>query len=261
MQTTLSVIDLAEFSNTVPEKLSAFSKSVSNLLEQKEYQKVSDARYGTREFATSNRIDQIDLAHLALNVGTSEGKALADTIQKAVKYNRTSSNMTNAYGVSIFFPYRNSKYVAPACNTYSQINMNSEYTKCIRQFASLQTSGQIASGSSGSPLESLLGMGGGGRLKAELTSLPSASSRLSAASDTSATGSAEARPVGALVNVTAPRETGFASAPLGSTPAPTPFASGASRPMPMLPNPLLFKLISIGVSFFPFAPCLHATTN
>ena len=161
-QTTLSVIDLAEFSNTVPEKLSAFSESVSNLLEQKEYQKVADARYGTREFATSNRIDQIDLAHLALNVGTGEGKALADTIQKAVKYNRTSSNMTNAYGVSIFFPYRNAKYVAPACSTYNQINMNSAYTKCIRQFASLQSSGQIASGGTESPLGALLGMGGGG---------------------------------------------------------------------------------------------------
>ncbi len=159
-QTTLSVIDLAEFSNTVPDKLSAFAQSVSSLMEKKEYQQVSDARYGTREFASSNRIDQVDLTHLALNMKTSEGKALAETLQKAVKYNRTSSNMTNAYGVSIFFPYRNSKYVAPACNTYNQINMNSAYTKCIRQFASLQTSGQIASGGSGSPLESLFGMGG-----------------------------------------------------------------------------------------------------
>ena len=159
-QTTLSVIDLAEFSNTVPDKLSAFAQSVSGLMEKKEYQQVSDARYGTREFASSNRIDQVDLTHLALNMKTSEGKALAETLQKAVKYNRTSSNMTNAYGVSIFFPYRNSKYVAPACSTYNQINMNSAYTKCIRQFASLQTSGQIASGGSGSPLESLFGMGG-----------------------------------------------------------------------------------------------------
>ena len=159
-QTTLSVIDLAEFANTVPDKLSAFAQSVSGLMEKKEYQQVSDARYGTREFAASNRIDQVDLTHLALNMKTSEGKALAETLQKAVKYNRTSSNMTNAYGVSIFFPYRNSKYVAPACSTYNQINMNSAYTKCIRQFASLQTSGQIAAGGSGSPLESLFGMGG-----------------------------------------------------------------------------------------------------
>lgn len=159
-QTTLSVIDLAEFANTVPDKLSAFSDSVSTLLTNKEYQKVSDARYGSREFAQSNRIDQIDLTHFALNVGTNEGKALAEALQKAVKYNRTSSNMTNAYGVSIFFPYRNPKYVSPACSTYNQINMNSAYTQCIRQFASLQTSGQIASGSSGSPLESLFGMGG-----------------------------------------------------------------------------------------------------
>ena len=51
--------------------------------------------------------------------------------------------------------------MAPACSTYNQINMNSEYTKCIRQFASLQSSGQIASGGTESPLGALLGMGGG----------------------------------------------------------------------------------------------------
>lgn len=157
-QTTLSVIDLAEFANTIPSKLGPFAESVSTLMENKEYQKVSDARYGTREFAASTRIDQVDLAHLALNMGTSEGAELADALKKAVKYNRTSSNMTNAYGVSIFFPYKRSSYVDPACNTYSQINMDNSYIKCIRQFASLETSGQISAGGSGSPLGSLFGM-------------------------------------------------------------------------------------------------------
>ena len=36
--TTLSVVDLAEFAGTVPEPFAAFSKSVSNLLDNKEYQ-------------------------------------------------------------------------------------------------------------------------------------------------------------------------------------------------------------------------------
>ncbi len=157
-KTTLSIIDLAEFSNTVPEKLSSFAQSVSTKLSNEDYKAVSDARYTTREFASSSKIDQVDLAHLALNMNNSEGKALSDAIQNAVKYNRTSSNMSNAYGVSIYFPYRRTSNVDTACNTYSQIGMDLEYSKCIKQFASLETTGQIAAGGTSSPLPSLMGM-------------------------------------------------------------------------------------------------------
>ena len=68
--------------------------------------------------------------------------------------------MTNAYGVSIYFPYKRTSYVDKACNTYSQIGMDDEYSKCIRQFASLETGGQIAAGGTGSPVSSLLGLAG-----------------------------------------------------------------------------------------------------
>lgn len=155
--TTLSVIDLAEFANTVPANLTDFSKSVSNKISSSDYQSVSDARYKTREFAASSKIDQVDLVDLALNMGTNEGAQLAQAIQGAVKYNRTSTNMTNAYGVSIYFPYKRTSYVDTACNTYSAIGMDSEYSRCIKQFASLETSGQIAAGGSGSALDSLFG--------------------------------------------------------------------------------------------------------
>lgn len=160
-KTTLSVIDLAEFANTVPEDLTAFSKSVSTKIQAQDYKSVSDARYATREFAQSSKIDQVDLVDLAQNMGTAEGKALAESIKNAVKYNLTSSNMTNAYGVSIFFPYKRTSYVDKACKTYDQIGMDSEYATCIRQFASLETSGQIASGGSGSPVGSLFDIAGG----------------------------------------------------------------------------------------------------
>ena len=146
--TTLSVIDLAEFANTVPSKLSAFSRSVSAMISGNEYKTVSNARYNTREFAASTRIDQVDLVHLAKNMKTAEGNALAKALQDAVKYNKTSSNMSNAYGVSIYFPYRKTAYVDKICNTYDQIGMDSDYAKCIRQFASLEYSGQAAGGSS-----------------------------------------------------------------------------------------------------------------
>ena len=159
-KTTLSVIDLAEFSNTVPKELNAFAKSVSNKISANEYKDISNARYSTREFAESSRIDQVDLVNLAENVGTAEGKALASSLKNAVKYNKTSTNMTNAYGVSIYFPYQRTSYVDTACNTYNQIGMDSEYSKCIKQFAKLETGGQIAAGGTGSALGSLFGLGG-----------------------------------------------------------------------------------------------------
>ena len=158
-KTTLSVIDLAEFSNTVPATLSAFSKSISNKIAEQQYQELAQARYSTREFAQSSKIDQVDLVHLAENINTPEGQALSQAIKNAVKYNRTSSNMTNAYGVSIYFPYQRTSYVDKACSTYSQIGMDAEYSNCIREFAKLETSGQIAAGGTGSPVSSLLDLG------------------------------------------------------------------------------------------------------
>lgn len=155
-KTTLSIVDLAEFSHTVPDKLNDFAESVSHMLTNENYKTVSDARYTTREFASSSKIDQVDLAHLALNMNTSEGKALSNAIQSAVKYNRTSSNMSNAYGISIYFPYRRTSNVDTACATYNRIGMDSAYSKCIQQFASLETTGQIAAGGTSSPLSTLM---------------------------------------------------------------------------------------------------------
>lgn len=162
-KTTLSVIDLAEFSNTVPKPLANFSKSVSGMISANDYKQVSNARYNTREFAQSSQIDQVDLVHLAKNMNTAEGKQLAEALNGAVKYNLTSSNMTNAYGVSIYFPYKRTSYVDKACDTYELIGMDSEYAECIKQFAQMETSGQVAAGgsASSSPINSLFGLMGG----------------------------------------------------------------------------------------------------
>ena len=160
--TTLSVVDLAELETALPPALSDFSQSTTRLLREKEYQTVSNARNGAREFAQSSRIDQVDLVHLAKNLGTKEGEALAQVLLSAVKYNRTSSNMTNAYGLSIYFPYRKSSTVDKAASTFGQIGMDKGYIQCIRQFAGMAVSGQAVSGGAVSPLPSLLGALGGG---------------------------------------------------------------------------------------------------
>ena len=156
-KTTLSVVDLARLGAAVPEKLTAWAKSISGMIEKKQYQAVSSARNGAREFAQSNRLDQVDLIDLARRMGTDEGSALAEAVSGAVIYNTTSSNMTHAYGLSIYFPYQRLSNVDKAVNAYSQMGMDDSYIACIRQFASLEMSGQAVSGGTGSAWGSLSG--------------------------------------------------------------------------------------------------------
>ena len=146
--TTLSVVDLAELAATVPDELKKFSISTNELIQNKEYKKVSSARSSTREFAQQTRIDQIDLVHFARNMKTEEGTSLAKALQGAIKYNRTGGGISNAYGLSIYFPYKKAGKVKQAVSTYKAIGMDDEYTRCIQEFASLEISGQVSAGTS-----------------------------------------------------------------------------------------------------------------
>ena len=162
--TTLSVVDLAELEATVPSTFKEFAADTAEMIQSNEYQAVSTARSGAREFAASSKIDQVDLIDLAYSLGTDESKALAETLLGAVKYNKTSSSMTNAYGLSIYFPYQRANKVDSAVNTYEAIGLDDEYARCIQQFASMGTAGQaVSSGTSGcaaNPLAALMGTAG-----------------------------------------------------------------------------------------------------
>ena len=156
-KTTLSITDLAELSQTVPTELADFSKSTSEMINSDNYKTVSNARGNTREFAASSKIDQVDLVDFANRVGTDDAKELVATLKSAIKYNRTSSNMTNSYGLSIYFPYKKTHKVDSMVNTYEDIGMDKEYAKCIQNFASMEVAGQVAAGGSQTPLPSIFG--------------------------------------------------------------------------------------------------------
>ena len=148
-KTTLSVVDLAEFSATVPEALSAFALNTSNLIDGDNYKLVANARSSCREFSAQNRINQIDLVDFANNIGTSEAKKLSDAVQSAVKYNRTSRSMTNAYGLSTYFPYQTVSGVSNMLQIYDNIDMDSNYSDCVKNFASMVSGGQVSQYSGG----------------------------------------------------------------------------------------------------------------
>jgi len=166
---TLSVIDLSELSQTVGDDLAAFSTSTAELISGSGYQEISQARSNTKEFASSSKIDQIDLVHLALNINTTESKALADTLLSAVKYNKVASSITDAYGISAYFPYRTASKVSSAVQQLDDIGFDDDYTACVKKFASLEVTafnptdiigsllGGSSTSSSGLDLTSLLG--------------------------------------------------------------------------------------------------------
>ncbi len=160
-QATLSLIDLAELKGTIPSSFEAFAKSTSKLIDSDDYKVVSDARSDAKEFAKSSKINQIDLIDFAQNLGTPEAKSFADALRGCIKYNRTSTNITNANGVSIFFPYGSLNKLNSMLNTYEQIGIDDEYSKCIKSFASVTAGGQIVSDGSDNVLTTLLnGLGG-----------------------------------------------------------------------------------------------------
>ena len=159
--TTLSIVDLAEFAGTVPDAFSAFSREVSQMLNSSEYQTVANARSGAREFGQSAGIDHIDLIHFASKLNTAQAKNLISVLQSVIKYNRTSRSMTNSYGMSIYFPYRSFKSVNSAVSLYNAIGVSSDYSAAIKSFASMAAGGQIATGSTSSPMDSLFGSLGG----------------------------------------------------------------------------------------------------
>ncbi len=159
--TTLSLVDLAELSQTVPSKLNAFADDASTKISSGQYKEVSLARGKSKEFARGTGIDQVDLIHFARLLDSKPAKELADTISEAVKYNVTSSNTANAYGLSIYFPYKSLNKVDSMTNTYAQIGMDDDYTACIRKFAQMEVSGQAVGGGGTSPFEALMGTGSG----------------------------------------------------------------------------------------------------
>ncbi|NLW12112.1 MAG: peptidase C11 [Clostridiaceae bacterium] len=159
-QATLSLVDLAELKGIVPESFGDFAEATGKLIKSDDYKIVADSRAGTKEFAASSKINQIDLVDFAKRLGTKEALAFADVLDQAVKYNRMSDNITNANGLSIYFPYGKLNTVSSMVDTYEKIDMDENYTEAIKNFANLNIGGQMAS-QGGGLLDVLLGAGQG----------------------------------------------------------------------------------------------------
>ncbi|MBT7121394.1 MAG: peptidase C11, partial [Clostridia bacterium] len=162
-KTTLSIVDLAELSGNVPEAFRDFAVSTGALIDSDQYQVVSNARSDARGFGVPTVDNQVDLIHLAQGIGTPEARAFIAALEGCIKYNRTSNNISNANGLSIYFPYGKLSTLQPMLNTYDEIGMDAQYSDTLKSFANLEVGGQAVSSGTGNPLESLLGQFTGGQ--------------------------------------------------------------------------------------------------
>lgn len=154
-QTTLSLIDLAELHGTLPEALTNFGNDLQATLTSDHFQDVATARSSSKEFAASSRLDQVDVVDFCKKLGSDKATALANVVQNAVKYNR-ANGISDSYGLSMYFPNSNLRYMNAMTSIYDEIGMDEAFTGSVKQYATLESSGQIASNSSGSSLFDLL---------------------------------------------------------------------------------------------------------
>lgn len=154
-QTTLSLVDLAELHGTVPTALTNFGKDLSETMSSDHYRDVATARGSAKEFASSSRIDQVDLVDFCTKLGSSEAQELAEVVKNAVKYNRVQG-ITDAYGLSLYFPNKALWYMNTMSDIYDEIDMDDTFTDSVKQYATLGGSGQIVSNSTGYTLFDLL---------------------------------------------------------------------------------------------------------
>jgi len=152
---TLSIVDLVELNNNGDKAFREFALSADAMLDEN-YKIISDARGSTREFNRS-RTDQVDLIHLAENIESKEAQALADAMRQCIKYNKTTSNIMNANGLSVYFPYDELSSMSSMVSVYDRIGMGDEYTGLVKKFGNMVVGGRISTGSPSSPLSSLLG--------------------------------------------------------------------------------------------------------
>lgn len=162
-QATLSLVDLAELKAEVPKALIDFSKSTNELIESEQYRTVATARAGAKEFSKAQNINQIDLIDFASRMGTEDAQLLVEVLESAIKYNRTSQNINNANGLSIYFPYNKLSKLDDMLDTYEEIDMEDEYMDCVKSFANMAAGGQVLAaetGNSSGPVNTLLGSAG-----------------------------------------------------------------------------------------------------
>jgi hypothetical protein len=146
--TTLSVIDLSKI-DAVIEALDNFT-AVANLSDYG-FQSIAKPRSRAHEFGMPSEYgysyDMVDIVNLATqyqDLFPAQVQQLIDATEQAVVYNNYGPYVSNANGLSIFFPFSQQDEAAGRVESYKSTGFSSEYINYLAEFTNVLTGTTIA---------------------------------------------------------------------------------------------------------------------
>ena len=134
---TLSCMDLSRIGG-VEEGLNALYSRVGGYLDSESFPPVARARSNAKEFGrfgTEALLDLVDIEHLSSLMSAdypAEARRLSDALNYFVIYNR--SNVSNANGVSMYYPYSNREHASEQAQLYQAFGFADGYTGYMEKF-------------------------------------------------------------------------------------------------------------------------------
>ena len=144
---TLSCLDLSK-TPQINSSLSALYTDADNGLTMTSFPQASRIRESTKEFgtfSTAYSFDLIDIKNLCERMAgqyPDESRKVSQAIDDLVVYNKT--NVSNANGVSMYFPYRNRDAMAGLSSLYKQTSFDDGYSDYMVKFSELMLSKPMA---------------------------------------------------------------------------------------------------------------------
>lgn len=144
---TLSCLDLSK-TDVVVESLEQFVNTAAVELQDGGYSKIARMRDRTKTFGKVSQdsfydtVDLYDLADKMMHLYPEEAEQVQSAVQEMVVCQR--SNVRDAHGVAVYFPYSNKEYAQMFMAAYSEIGFSETYTSFLTSFSDTLSGAQLA---------------------------------------------------------------------------------------------------------------------
>ena len=137
---TLSIVDLRKIDN-VYNKLISFMKDIkSQKFDVNDYYSVSRTLKNSKAFA-DGQIDTVDLMDFSNKISVNSSSELTNAIKECVSYNKTTTNVENSNGLSIYFPNEVLNYYDKMLPIYKNIGFSNEYINIMNEYVNIIAGG------------------------------------------------------------------------------------------------------------------------
>ncbi len=139
--TTLSIIDLTEMGDVYTVLCEFMNSANFEIMNNNNFAYISKKRKNTKDFGGED-LDTVDLIHLAENFDIEESDNLISALNNCIKYKNNSKSVSDANGLTIYFPYNDMSQFQTILSVYENIGIGDEYDTFLRNFANILAGGQ-----------------------------------------------------------------------------------------------------------------------